>query len=980
MLSRFKHLTCSLIFIFLAGSAFCQFTLHGKITGRQKQTPVAFATVSVPAFDLWTVTDEKGEFTIKNIPAGSNTLQAECLGYVKTQFEISINSNLSGQVYSIPENNLALNEVVVTANKSNSLQTSFLLNRTVLDQMQVLGVRDATALMPGGKTNQTLHLATGSSQPISVNGSSSERGNAVFGVGVEVDGVRLSNNAIPGNDGVDTRNIASSNIESIEIITGIPSVEDGDATNGLVKITTRKGKSPFIVDMLTKPNSKQLAVSKGLELGKGVLNVNIERTQSVSQPASPYTTYTRNGLSLNYSNTFNKNHRPVFMSMGVSGNLGGYNSKSDPDLQENTYSKMKDNVLRANYNVKWLLQKKWITNIEATGTVNYNNRLSQISDNKSASASVAALHTTQTGYFVGQTYDENPDASIILIEPGYWTEVYNDDSRMINYSAKLKGDWSRRFGNMSNKLMAGGEYSGSGNMGRGEYYRDMRYAPTWREYRYSNESYLNNYALFAENKMTIPVKNSSLQVVAGLRSDFSSVNGSEYGTVSNLAPRANVQYTFWEKTNKTVSDLSVKLGWGKTVKLPSFSMLYPLTRYRDILTFAPGTTADGRTYYAYHTETTTRIFNPDLKWQTNVQREISVNMKVHGNRILLVASHDKTSNPYSSTTLYNPFTYKFTDQRSLENSAIPINNRVYTVDQTTGVVTVSDRTGALPAETLAYTEYTRGISNSKPVNGSPVTRKRLSWIVDFAQIRSIRTTLSVDGNLYYYKGIDETVDQYMPNSTINMANGQPYKYIGIFTGGASSSNGSVSRSLNMNITATTHIPSIRLIIAARLEGSYYNYSRYLSESSKGQRGFVLDSRDAYEPSATKTDIYGGDRYVGLYPDYYVSFDDMQTLIPFAEKFQWAKTNDVALYNELAKMVVKSNTGYYFNKNNTSAYFSANFSITKEIGKLASVTFNATNFFNNMAKVRSTWSDSQYSLYESSLIPAFYYGLSMRLKL
>lgn len=355
-------------------------------------------------------------------------------------------------------------------------------------------------------------------------------------------------------------------------------------------------------------------------------------------------------------------------------------------------------------------------------------------------------------------------------------------------------------------------------------------------------------------------------------------------------------------------------------------------------------------------------------------------MKIKGHRITLIASQDRTSDPYTNTTIYNPFTYKFTDQRSLENSAIPIGNRIYSVDQNTGVVTVTDRTGALPAETLAYTEITRGISNSSPVNGSPVVRKRLSWIVDFKQLKAIRTTLTVDGNYYYYRGIDETVRQYMPGGNINMANGQPYKYIGIFTGGALSSNGSVSRTLNMNITVTTQVPSIRLIISARLEGSWYDYTRNLSETSKGARGFVLDSRDDYEPSTSKTDIYGGDRYVGLYPDYYTSFDDMQTLVPFAEKFQWAKINDVALYNELAKMVVKSNTGYYFNDNNTSAYFSSNFSVTKEIGNLASLTFNATNFFNNMAKVRSTWASSTSSLYQSSLIPSFYYGLSMRLKL
>ncbi len=981
MPTRLKYIFFILFFSLTSNVVFCQFKISGKILGKEKQQPVAFATVSIPSLNLWAISSDKGEFTIKNIPAGNWALQIECLGFVKMFFQLDVKTDINAKAFTIPENNLSLNEVVVTSNKSTSLQTSFVMDRTVLDHMQVLGLKDATALLPGGKTNQSLHLASIASQQIAVNGTQSERGNAIFGVGVEVDGVRLSNNAIPGEmQGTDTRNISSSNIESIEVITGIPSVEDGDATNGIVKITTRKGTSPFIVDLMTKPNSKQVALSKGLKAGSGVLNFNIEHTKSIAQLSSPYTSYVRNGLSLNYSNSYNKNSRPLFLSVGISGNLGGYNTKSDPDLFANTYTKMSDDAVRANYKVKWLLNKKWITNIETTGSLHYNNRQTEESLNRSSSASVAALHSTQTGYFVGHTYDENPNAAILLLAPGYWYQLSFDDNKLINYSAKIKADWSRRFHNVNNKLMIGGEYNGSGNLGRGEYYNDMRYAPTWREYRYDKESHINNYALFAENKINIPVGNSSLQMVAGLRSDFSVINGSEYGTVSNLAPRGNVQYTFWEKANKLISDFSMKIGWGKTVKLPSFSTLYPQIGYRDILTFAPGTTAEGRTYYAYHTEVTSRIFNPDLKWQSNVQREISVNMKVKGHRITIIASQDKTSNPYSSTTVYNPFTYKFTDQRSLENSNIPANNRIYTVDQTTGIVTVTDKTGALPAETLAYTSYTRGIANNTPINGSPIARKRLSWIVDFKQLKTIRTSITVDGNYYYYKGLDETVRQYMPNATINMANGEPYKYIGIFTGGAQSANGSTTRSLNMNVTVTTQIPSIRLIVSARLEGTYYNYAKNLSESSKGQRGFVLDNKDDYEPSTNKTNIYGGDRYVGLYPDYYTSLDNLNSLIPFEEKFYWAKINDVALYNELAKMVIKSNTGYYFNPNNTSASFSSNFSVTKEIGNLASITFNATNFFNNMAKVRSSWANSSYSLYESSLIPSFYYGLSMRLKL
>ncbi|MFT3822556.1 MAG: TonB-dependent receptor [Chitinophagaceae bacterium] len=974
-----------IVLLFSSATVFSQYSLSGKIITSKRQTPVAFASVSIPALELWATANDKGAFTLKNIPAGKIAINVEYLGYERKVYEMEVTGNVDSLVITIDEKNLLLNEVIVTARKKeSSFSTSYVMDRTALDHMQMLNVTDVTSLLPGGKTNSTQHLATSATQTFSVNGTSGEMGNAVFGVAVEVDGVRLSNSALPGLVGSDTRNIASSNVESVEIITGIPSVEYGDMTNGMVKINTRKGKSPFVVEMMTKPNTKQVTLGKGVELGPraGVLNVNLEYTKSISNIASPYTSYDRNTLALNYSNTFNKkNRQPLLLDIGLTGNVGGYDTKADPDQFKNTYTKLKDNVLRGSFSLKWLLHKKWITNVELSGSVNYNNRLQEQSSNASASSSVAAIHATEEGYHVGQLYDTNPQADIILIQPGYWYQVAYNDSKVLNYTGRIKANWNRKLrGNINNNLLVGGEYSVSGNNGRGSYYDDMRYAPTWREYRYDNISKQYNYALYAEDRVYIPLKRSAIRVVGGLRSDITAINGSVYGTINNISPRFNGEYIFWEKAKQKVRDLSVKIGWGKTVKLPGFSVLYPQTNYRDLLTFAPGTTADGQTYYAYYTIPSKMVYNPDLKWQYNIQKEISLNTNIKGTRISITAAIDKTYNSYVSSNDYTPFTYKFTDQSNLEHSLIPAANRIYTVDKNTGVVTVTDKTGTLPAEQLSYREITRAISNSTAVNGSSVLRKRLSWIIDFKQVTSIRTAFRVDGNYYYYKGVEQTVSAYMPNSTITMADGNPYKYIGFFTGGANSANGSLTKGLNMNVTSTTHIPSIRLIISARLECSLYNFSRNLSEQGSGQRGFVLDSKDDYTPSSSKTDIYGKDRFVGLYPDYYISFDDMNTRIPFADKFLWAKTNDPALYNELAKMVIKTNYNYYFNPNRVSVYYSANIGVTKEIGRVASVTFNATNFINNLAKVRSTWNDGASSLFGSSYVPAFYYGLSLRLKL
>ncbi|MNK00631.1 TonB-dependent Receptor Plug Domain protein [compost metagenome] len=978
-------------FLGFCSSSFAQYSISGKVINRRNQEPVEFAIAAIGTSGLWTTANAKGEFIIKNVPAGKTKLTVQYLGFVKKEYDYVLDKNLTGLILLMDEDNLSLDLVEITAKKGTDLATSFLMDRNALDHLQMQNVTDVQALMPGGKTNRQLHLATTSEQRFQINGYSLERGNATFGVGVEIDGVRLSNNGFRDLSistsvvqGVDTKNISTSNIESIEVITGIPSVEHGDMTNGMVKINTRKGVSPYLVELQTRPNTKQVALSKGLNLGNdfGVLNFSLEHTKSISSLASPYTDYQRNSLSLNYNNTFNKkNGQPITLNVGINGNLGGYNSVSDPDQFVDTYTKVNDNVLRANFSGKWLMNKPWITSLEASGSLNYNDKLREVNAFRSGTASTISIRASQEGYHIGELYDVNPNAGIVLIPSGMWYEKEYLDNKILNYNARIKANWFKKIGKLKNAVLVGADLNVSGNYGKGLYYDDLRYAPTWREYRYDQESFTNNYAVYAEDALTIPINKSNLQLVAGIRSEITSINGAEYGNIGSFSPRANVKYTFWEKQNQLVEDLNLKVSWGKTVKLPGFDALYPTPFFRDIPTFASGTSAVGDTFYAYYTMPRTRLFNPDLKWQSNMQQEIAIGMTIGGNRLFISVSRDKTDNPYISTTNYDPFFYKFTTQADLQASTtIPSANRIYTVDRQTGIVTVTDKTGMQPAETVSYTETYDFLPNSITSNGSLVTRNRVNWIVDFKQIKQLKTTLRVDGNYYYYKGLEETISAYRPSSNVAMANGQPYKYIGFFIGGNDISNGEIRKSMDMNLTITTHIPALRLLFSARLEGSFYKYSQNLSELRSGTRGFVLDNKDVYEASSTMSDIYGGNRYVGLYPDYYTSLDDLSVKIPFAEKFLWAKTNDVALYNELAKMLKTSNTNYYFNKSTLTNYYSANFAVTKEIGRFATLSFFANNFFNNMAKVKSTRGNSESSLFNSSYITDFNYGATLKLKL
>lgn len=937
-----------------------QLTIAGRVADEETQKPIEFASILMKENGLWAITAADGTFRIKNIPAGKVVLTIQCLGYATRQIALDINKDIPRLRINLKQENLKLDEVTVTAKrKDNESTTSYTIDRAALDQQQLLNVSDIATLLPGGKTvNATLM----SDNRMALRSGSQEKGNASFGTAIEVDGMRLDNNAAAGETaGASTRTISSSNIESVEIVTGIPSVEYGDLSNGVVKVNTRKGKSSFIVEGKLNQHTQQIALNKGFDLGghDGVLNVSFEHARSFSNAASPHTAYQRNILSLNYMNIFMRETTPLTLNVGLTGNIGGYNAEADPDNELDDYNKSRDNNLRAHFELNWLLNKKWITNLSLRGSLSTADRKSEDYTHTNSATTLANLHAIEEGYFMATNYDSNPDAPIILGPTGYWHVKQFHDSKPINGSLRLKADWTRRFSMVMSRLMLGAEYTGSRNNGQGTYYEDLRYAPTWREYRFDDLPALNNIALYAEEKISIPTsKLSTLEITAGLRDDITIINGSEYGTVSSLSPRFNGRYTFWKNRRKrVVSDLVLHAGWGKSVKLPSFQVLYPSPSYYDIEVFRSPSTADNTTVSAWYTRPSKALYNPDLKWQYTNQTDIGIEMNIKGTRVSLSAFHHRTYNPYMATTEYTPFSYYYTPVSALESLTIPTDGRTYAINPTTGTVTVSSADGS--TATVPNNERRFYQSNTRYVNASPLDRYGLEWMIDFKQFKALNTSLRFDGNYYYYKSEDETLFASMHNSNTKMTGtGEPYQYIGWYRGtnGTSSAqtsiaNGAISKTLNLNTTITTHIPKIRLIMALRIESTLYSYRKNLSN-------------------------FEGD----VYPEYYTTWDDPNTMIPFAEKFLWAKDNDQTLYNDLQNLVVHPNNAYMMSANRISAYYSANLSVTKEIGDHVSISFYANNFFNNMKNVHSSQTDLDTSLFSSSYIPSYYYGLSLRLKL
>lgn len=240
-------------------------TIRGTVTDSLSGEGISAARVSVRGTTIVTVTGPAGDFVVASAPAGEVTLAVRRIGYkpqdvrvVATQQEVQV---------ALGRDRLQLSEVVITGqatavarqNLANAVAT---VSGEDIARVSAQSVEHALQGKVPGAMIQTNSGAPGGGLQVRMRGVTSI--NAASEPLYVVDGIAVSNVAIPSNQNAVTRAAGGSNpaltqdaqvnriadlnpndIENIEVLKGASAaaIYGSRASNGVVIITTRRGRT-----------------------------------------------------------------------------------------------------------------------------------------------------------------------------------------------------------------------------------------------------------------------------------------------------------------------------------------------------------------------------------------------------------------------------------------------------------------------------------------------------------------------------------------------------------------------------------------------------------------------------------------------------------------------------------------------------------------------------------------------------------------
>ncbi len=803
------------------------FSYKGVVADAATGEPLSFATVSLSGDKSYSVlSDEHGFFSIAAVVEGVYSLQVTYVGYNQLRRELSIHEDISATL-KLTQSSNALAEVVVTAHESQGIVSASKINREMMTHLQPTSFTDLLELLPGnisqtpqmGQVN-TIHLReTGTLGASGTPVSNADYSISSLGTLFVVDGAPINTDAnlqnIPGtidssspeytrdatNKGVDMRTISTDDIESVEIVRGIPSAEYGNLTSGLVNIKRIRRATPLTARFKADEYSKLFSVGKGFAFDSHnmLLNVDAGYLDSRVDPRNHLENYKRATFSLRITRDWIAEKWRLTWSPSADYTGSFDDVKSDPDLSYQKIDTYKSSYNRTSLtnNFELILPHvPWVKSIELFSSVSMQS--DRLERRKLVSPQRASVAPTVWGEGIH-------DGTFIFSE---YVADYVSDGRPVNAFLKAKSEleWNPSFVKL---LLRGGiEWNYSKNFGLGQIYDPSRpLSASWstRPRAYRDIPALQNLSFFLETNIVARVDEHKVELQAGVRSIMMVGMDERYLLQGKpyFDPRFNLQWRF-PAIGLAGRDLDISLsgGFGLTTKMPTLDYLYPDTWYNDIVQLnyydVRNPLENSRVNIITYIKD---ITNYDLQPARNVKWELRTDFSYNGNRLSVSYFRENLTSGFRYASFYAPFAYREYDYTAIDADALQ---------------------GPPSLDDIPYTDRQRLDGYKQPSNGSRLSKEGVEFQFSSQRIAPLRTAIVINGAWFrstYTNSLPmfETVTDVVDNRPVSDT------YVGLYDW----NDGRINEQFNTNFMLDTQVPEWGLIFSTSVQCVWFVSTRQM---------------------------------------------------------------------------------------------------------------------------------------------------------
>lgn len=768
---------------------------------------------------LTTYTNEKGEANIQ-ILKGTYTLFITHFNYAIYSSELQITGNYTQEIkLKLKENELE--SVMVTAKESKGITTKSIIDKDALKLLQPSSFTDVLELLPGGLAKEPDFTSV---NPIQLRQAGSVKGYDTNSLGTlfMVDGVPVNTNADlqyspdPSNQvitsgkyfsnlrkkttsiGVDMRSISTDDIEKVEIIRGIPSVEYGDLTSGVVNIKRKSGGNKLEGRFKADGFSKLYYLGKGFEIPKYKWNINasLDLLDAKSEPRNTYDTYKRYTGSLRSQKIFQLSNSQLVWNLNLDFTGSIDNEKSDPDTGYDKVDRYKSTYYKygiAN-NFELSFKSKWIKNIQLNTSVREEtDKIKQIRFMQLPAVAPLPI-STEEGAFDG-IYLSKSYPSKLLVE-----------GKPLDIFLKLTSNMFAKTLGFKHDILLGGDWTYSKNNGRGQVY-DRLQPPNLNmgsvPRAYKDIPAMAKLSLYAEDKIGFNLKNNHFIIALGMRTFKMTNMDNSYKLAKNFfwEPRVNFQWSLPKLfiQNKALM-VDVTLGYGENKKVPTLDLLYPdryYINYTQLNYFHNNPEYRRVNFQTYIVNKE----NKDLTVANNIKKEIRFDFGYDNNNLSVTFFKEKMNSGFRSMTYYKHYTYKKYNTDNLDHAHITappdLNNLPYVVKND-------------------FATYT------KTENGSTMDKKGIEFQYSSKRFTVINTRFTFSGA--WFKTIyRNSVPMYKSPDVI--INNEKVPYVGLYK----DDDGYAMETFSTNFMADTYIPKLKINFLASVQCSWYELTEYMKK-------------------------------------------------------------------------------------------------------------------------------------------------------